>query len=150
DLTLELHKFLSSRLPGCEVSILGIDLDPVLIGRARQKNDRPESVSFECLDFFADERQSVLSSYLRKHQVERFDCSYCFSITMWIHLNHGDAGLERFFLDLSACSEELLARGDVQQHIQNILTDKCGFAVLEVTEENDWQRRLLLFRRIRH
>ncbi|XP_032456153.1 probable RNA methyltransferase CG11342 isoform X3 [Nasonia vitripennis] len=69
DLTLELHKFLSSRLPGCEVSILGIDLDPVLIGRARQKNDRPESVTFECLDFFADERQSVVSSYLRKHRV---------------------------------------------------------------------------------
>lgn len=97
---------------------------------------------------------------------------------MWIHLNHGDVGLERFLVDLCSCSDELLVepqpwrcyrsaarrlrranlgdfplleqlqmRGDMQQHIEKILGGKCGFGKLEVTEENGWHRRLVLFER---
>ena len=98
---------------------------------------------------------------------------------MWIHLNRGDAGLERFLRDVCACSESVLVepqpwrcyrtasrrlrradlgefellpelkyRGDMQVHIEKILQEQCGFKRVEVSEENDWQRRLLFYERV--
>lgn len=108
NLTIELHQFLKDQLP-CEtdVQLLGIDLDPILIERARESMSNP-SINFECLDFFAEEREVVLSDYLKKLERSKFDVVFCFSITMWIHLNHGDEGLIKFLEDLCKVAEILV------------------------------------------
>ncbi|KAJ8686590.1 hypothetical protein QAD02_022384 [Eretmocerus hayati] len=108
DLTIELHKFLSENLPDRKVSILGIDLDPVLIERAQEKNYHPELVRFECLDFLSDNRESIVADYLSQRQVDRFDLSFCLSVTMWVHANTGDAGLEHLLTELCSMSESVL------------------------------------------
>lgn len=79
-----------------EISLIGVDLDPILIERARERNPRPDRVTFECLDFLSEDCGETLRRYLAQVHKTRFDVVFCFSVTMWIHLNHGDDGLELF------------------------------------------------------
>ncbi|EZA57797.1 putative methyltransferase BCDIN3D [Ooceraea biroi] len=80
-----------------EISLIGVDLDPILIERARERNPRPDRLTFECLDFLSVDRTGeTLRKHLTQLDKTRFDVVFCFSITMWIHLNHGDEGLEEF------------------------------------------------------
>lgn len=79
-----------------EISLIGVDLDPILIERARERNPRPDRLTFECLDFLSEDCDKTLKTYLARLHKTRFDVVFCFSITMWIHLNHGDDGLEKF------------------------------------------------------
>lgn len=104
DLTFVLHDFLRDVLPKdrAEVSLLGVDLDPILIHRARDRNPRPDRIVFECLDFLAEDSDRMVCEYLKRFERSRFDVVFCFSITMWIHLNHGDEGLVQFLR--KACS----------------------------------------------
>ncbi|XP_054006308.1 probable RNA methyltransferase CG11342 [Hylaeus anthracinus] len=103
DLTFVLHDFLESVLSGDrEISLLGVDLDPILIERARERNPRTDRIIFECLDFVAEDCDQTLEGYLGRFQKSRFDVVFCFSVTMWIHLNHGDKGLAEFLK--KACS----------------------------------------------
>ena len=64
---MALYKLFSESHPEKEISILGIDLDPILIERANEKNDRPQSVTFQCLDFVSKECEGILASYLKEH-----------------------------------------------------------------------------------
>ncbi|CAK9830716.1 Probable RNA methyltransferase CG11342 [Anthophora retusa] len=105
DLTFVLHDFLENALSTDqpkEICLLGVDLDPILIERARERNPRPDRIIFECLDFLAEDRNQTLDEYLRRFEKSRFDVVFCFSVTMWIHLNHGDEGLVKFLR--KACS----------------------------------------------
>ncbi|XP_033176854.1 probable RNA methyltransferase CG11342 [Bombus impatiens] len=107
DLTVALHNFLEKTLSTDqdlpkEIRLLGIDLDPILIERARERNPRPNRIVFECLDFLIEDRNGTLDEYLRRLEKSRFDVVFCFSVTMWIHLNHGDQGLMEFLQ--KACS----------------------------------------------
>ncbi|XP_076669531.1 putative RNA methyltransferase CG11342 isoform X2 [Andrena cerasifolii] len=104
DLTFVLHDFLESALSADrpEISVLGVDLDPILIERARERNPRAGRIVFECLDFLADDRDRTLERYLGQFEKSRFDVVFCFSVTMWIHLNRGDDGLVEFLK--KACS----------------------------------------------
>ncbi|XP_076549145.1 putative RNA methyltransferase CG11342 isoform X2 [Osmia lignaria lignaria] len=104
DLTFVLHDFLEKALSAdqAEISLLGVDLDPILIERARERNPRPDRIIFECLDFLTEDRNRTLYEYLRRFEKSRFDVVFCFSITMWIHLNYGDKGLIEFLQ--KACS----------------------------------------------
>lgn len=43
-----------------------------------------------------DLRTSLLSDYLKAKGVTQFSAVFCFSTTMWVHLNHGDNGLRAF------------------------------------------------------
>ncbi|XP_066582729.1 probable RNA methyltransferase CG11342 [Prorops nasuta] len=97
DLTYELQKFFIRELPECEISLLGVDLDPLLIERARERNPHPDRTTFQCLNFLSEDHDKLLTEYLVSLQRSHFDVIFCFSITMWIHLNYGDEGLERFF-----------------------------------------------------
>ncbi|CAD1476737.1 unnamed protein product, partial [Heterotrigona itama] len=96
DLTFVLYDFLESSLSAEEICLLGIDLDPILIERAKGRNPQPGRIDFECLDFLAEDRNRTLDEYLHRLGRSRFDVVFCFSITMWIHLNHGDEGLAEF------------------------------------------------------
>ncbi|XP_076178327.1 putative RNA methyltransferase CG11342 [Ptiloglossa arizonensis] len=104
DLTFVLHEFLVNVLSSdrAEISLLGVDLDPILIERARGANPRPDRIIFECLDFVNEDCNPTLEGYLHRFEKSRFDVVFCFSVTMWIHLNHGDKGLEEFLR--KACS----------------------------------------------
>lgn len=79
-----------------QVHILGVDIDADLIDRAQQHNNHPERVTYKCLDIMTDGAVPVMGNYLRSLGVDRFDATFCMSLTMWIHLNHGDAGLVAF------------------------------------------------------
>ncbi|KAG7201337.1 hypothetical protein KM043_004107 [Ampulex compressa] len=104
ELTFRLHDFLVNTLSENrpEVFLLGVDLDPILIERARAENPRPDRMIFERLDFLSQDCDRILHEHLEQFQKSRFDVVFCFSITMWIHLNHGDEGLVEFLR--KACS----------------------------------------------
>lgn len=46
------------------------------------------------------EREDILQNYLSVNNIKYFDITICFSITMWIHLNHGDIGLMNFIYNM--------------------------------------------------
>ncbi|XP_012262490.2 pre-miRNA 5'-monophosphate methyltransferase [Athalia rosae] len=104
NLTLALYDFLKKNVdaPGdVEISLLGIDLDPVLIERAKEANnfpaDKRRNVIYSCVDFMSEpDRKIAVDRFLSENKRDYFDVVFCFSITMWVHLNHGDSGLVDF------------------------------------------------------
>ncbi|XP_069677140.1 probable RNA methyltransferase CG11342 [Periplaneta americana] len=155
-LTQELFKFVSGCLPGgSSCHILGVDLDPVLIERADRANDFPQNVTYRCVDYMQDTEQMV-PQFLQWWGRAYFDATFCFAVTMWIHLNHGDEGLRRFLVGISHQTRLLIVepqpwkcyrsavrrlrrsgeefpefaklqlRGDVTQVIEDILLNECN------------------------
>jgi len=80
-LTLQEHK--------CVVHMLGVDIDPELIERAKAKVLDP-IVQFLVADVMSPYGRTLITEYLDSLSVCCFDLVSCFSITMWIHINHGD------------------------------------------------------------
>ena len=57
-----------------------------------------KNVNFMTLDIMESEDVNIIfNAYLKNLNRQRFHIMFCFSITMWIHLNHGDEGLKVFF-----------------------------------------------------
>ncbi|CAG2060473.1 unnamed protein product, partial [Timema podura] len=101
DLTQCLYEFLIDRCCGGTCHILGVDIDPVLVERARHSNIHRDNVLYDCVDVTCDQdREELFSQYLWKHGRAKFDIVFCFSVTMWIHLNSGDEGLTKFLTDI--------------------------------------------------
>mmetsp|Transcript_14916 Transcript_14916/g.27587 ORF Transcript_14916/g.27587 Transcript_14916/m.27587 type:complete len:291 (+) Transcript_14916:51-923(+) len=67
------------------VEAVGVDVDPSLIDRA--------NASFPNCTFFAGD--CAAEDPLPVLEIKTFDIVMCFGTTMWVHLNHGDAGLSR-------------------------------------------------------
>jgi Bicoid-interacting protein 3 (Bin3) len=92
-----------------DVHILGVDVDPVLVQRSIQSNCFENNVTFQLANVLCDkDRCSVINSYLLKKDKVRFDVVFCFSVTMWIHLNHGDEGLKNFLQYVASITDFLL------------------------------------------
>ncbi|XP_072423465.1 pre-miRNA 5'-monophosphate methyltransferase [Chiloscyllium punctatum] len=92
-----------------DLKLLGCDIDPDLIRRATESNSFPESISYVTLDVMdSASREAVLKPYLEKLDRTSFDICFCMSVTMWIHLNHGDQGLLDFLLYVSGLCKALL------------------------------------------
>ncbi|XP_010794786.1 pre-miRNA 5'-monophosphate methyltransferase [Notothenia coriiceps] len=89
-----------------KVNLLGFDLDETLIQRAQQSNPLPSSISFIPLDITKDADQ--LQDYLNQHGGSHFHLCLCLAVTMWVHLNHGDAGLLQLLSHLASISQHLL------------------------------------------
>lgn len=88
--------------------VLAVDLDKELIERANSSN-RTQDITFSCVDVFSSDFKELCDRYLKEHRRQsRFDVVYCFSVTMWIHINHGDEGLRQFLLKLSELSDLLV------------------------------------------
>lgn len=169
-----LHHFLT-KIINKPCYILGIDIDPTLIERANEKNSN-SSVEFVCLDFMDSEnRDALISEYLASHGVNKFSSSFCFSLTMWIHLNHGDSGLVSFLQEVCNLSEMIIIepqpwkcyrtavkrmkqnneefpnyktlqiRNDIENTIENILLNCVGVSKVLETERTSWDRKVLCF-----
>ncbi|XP_017306283.1 pre-miRNA 5'-monophosphate methyltransferase [Ictalurus punctatus] len=113
DLSIALYKhFLQDQPPGSDSSkrihLLGFDLDQDLIVRAQNSNPFPQNVQFIPLDITGEESRTELASYLEKFGRSRFHLCSCFAVTMWVHLNHGDAALLAFLSRLASVCECLL------------------------------------------
>ena len=80
------------------MKILGVDIDSLLIDRARDNNTAKEDITFLALDLMSDNSQVMekLRNFLDGMNKSSFDLICVFSVTMWIHLNHGDKGLKTF------------------------------------------------------
>ncbi|XP_014023670.1 pre-miRNA 5'-monophosphate methyltransferase [Salmo salar] len=117
DLTVALYRHLQPRVlsedsttpPDSDLQLLGFDLDETLILRAQQTNPFPQNISFIPLDITEDAAsQTQLQDYLRQHGGFRFHLSLCLAVTMWVHLNHGDAALLGLLSRLASVSQHLL------------------------------------------
>jgi len=111
DLTVALQTHFTSKDSDQDLHILGVDVDPELIRVARRDHIQDcierGSVTFECLDLTSspEDVDRQLRQYMNRVSPHRgcggkFDVVFCFSVTMWIHLNHGDQGLAQFFATL--------------------------------------------------
>lgn len=177
DLTTALYNFFTSVIKMPECNILGIDIDPTLIKRACEKNSI-ENCSFICCDIMNENSQeNILMNYLNPENSTRFDMVFCFSITMWIHLNHGDNGLKTFLKKVSDLADilviepqpwkcyksavkrlrstnsectkfkELKIRQNIECEIEAFILEHCGLEKITESVRTEWDRKLLFFRR---
>ena len=78
----------------------GVDVDRNLIKRAKS---RFRKIEFDTLDASSSSFVENIQSKTRS-----FDLVTCFGTTMWIHLHHGDKGLETFLRRLATLSSSYL------------------------------------------
>lgn len=120
--------------------------------------------------------RDFLTNYAKKYNKNNFNVSFCLSVTMWIHLNHGDEGLQIFLkkiCDLSEmivvepqpwkcyksavkrlkganstfpCFEALKHRQNVETFIENII-ENYNFHKIHETPASEWGRRILFYKR---
>ena len=83
--------------------ILGIDVDPNLIKVAESKFPNNSSLIFKHCDITED--IEVIEQYLHQENIRRFDVIFCFSVSMWIHLNKGEDGLWKLFENCNRLTE---------------------------------------------
>lgn len=117
-----LYEFLKNQVQNRKVIIFGIDIDSILIKRASEANNYPENVFYACyniMDFSEDD--NCIVNHLKLYEKPAFDVVCCFSITMWIHLNNGDNGLNRFLDSVSDLSELLIIEPQPWKCYQNAL-----------------------------
>ncbi|KAL1490356.1 hypothetical protein ABEB36_013067 [Hypothenemus hampei] len=165
DLTKTLDDFFTNQIGLKTLNVLGVDIDPLLIQRAQEKF---QNINFRCMDIMSDDWAIGNNSC--------YDIIFCFSITMWIHLNNGDEGLKTFLKRMCDLSEilviepqpwkcyknalkryrlgkgdfpkfkELQIRQNVEQEIE-VLISNNGFKKLTETSRTKWGRKLLIFRK---
>ena len=74
--------------------MLGVDLDPLLVERAANKFSQTDKLEFRHLDILGAGVTPQLEKYLASQDRTKFDLVSVFSVTMWVHINHGDEALE--------------------------------------------------------
>lgn len=87
---------------------LGVDLDPTLIKRAEENNNYINKIEYKCVNIMSVEYKVLVCKFLEGYHKVLFDVVFCFSITMWIHLNNGDEGLKTFLKDVCAFAKVLV------------------------------------------
>ena len=90
------------------MQMLAVDLDETLINRCQESSSHPDSITYTVADVMTSDGRQSLTNYMQLHDIQRFDVVTCFSVTMWIHLHHGDAGMRDFLSYMSSLCERLL------------------------------------------
>uniref|UniRef100_A0A1E1XCQ1 RNA methyltransferase n=1 Tax=Amblyomma aureolatum TaxID=187763 RepID=A0A1E1XCQ1_9ACAR len=112
ELTTHLYRNLASS-GMTDVKMLAIDIDSSLIECAKKNCSYPEAIEYMCLDIASNASVESLTAYLEKLGRDAFDVTFCFSVTMWIHLNHGDTGLKQFLETVSKNTHFLLVEAQL-------------------------------------
>ncbi|KAH8360659.1 hypothetical protein KR200_011695 [Drosophila serrata] len=158
------------------VAILGVDIDERLIERALAENEYNTYISYNCLNVLNETAFASITRYLNAIRRKKFDAVCCYSITMWIHLNHHDQGLQLFLEKLSDIAELLVVepqpwkcyqtavrrmkragdgfplfpqlkwRSDVELQIQNYLEKTLGRRKTFESTPTKWQRKICFYR----
>ncbi|XP_075054083.1 RNA 5'-monophosphate methyltransferase [Mixophyes fleayi] len=112
ELSVGLYKYLVQPLGSSHVRdnvhFLCCDIDSDLITRAQSSNPCPDSITFSSLDIMDASSLDALHNFLDRFGRSTFHIGFCMSITMWIHLNHGDHGLVEFLSRLTTLCDYLL------------------------------------------
>jgi hypothetical protein len=91
------------------VRILAVEKDPSLVRKASALfSSSPGIVCLECDVVDGESVEAVLSNFTSRYDADCFDLVTCFSVLMWIHLNHDDEGLERAVKLLCGRAENLI------------------------------------------
>lgn len=160
--------------PKKNVHILGIDLDDGLIARAMEHNQFPDNVTYSCLNIMDCTEQSF-AGHLNLFGKSKFDAVFCLSLTMWIHLNHGDDGLMHFLRKVTKLSKllviepqpwkcyatavkrmkkadfgfekfgQLKLRKTIESDIESFLLRQCSRQRIFVTVPTKWDRRIAFY-----
>ncbi|XP_054745019.1 probable RNA methyltransferase CG11342 [Anastrepha obliqua] len=179
DLTQLFYKFLNECVGvprNRKIQILGIDIDEDLVQRAQIGNECAPNVSYTRLDIMDATAFEEVNEYLRQYNRHSFDVVCCFSITMWIHLNHSDHGLQQFLQKLSGIGDllvvepqpwkcyqtavrrmkragdefplfsELVWRSNVEECVQKFLEKELGRKKVFECLPTRWQRRICFYR----
>lgn len=79
-----LFEFLRERVPERNIFILGIDIDPILIKRAKEANKHLKNVFYECYNVmeYSDSDTNHISSFLKNNNKLMFEVVSSFSISM--------------------------------------------------------------------
>ena len=87
--------------------ILGVDVHANLIDRAQQNAVGNDCIEFRHCDII--ENPTIIDEYLQTLEPpkSKFDVIFCFSVTMWIHLNYED-GLKHLFSNCKRLCKGLL------------------------------------------
>lgn len=172
-----LREYLSGLLPQRAIHIFGIDIDPALILRAKaDEESQGKGISFDCVDIMDTEAFGKILNFLSNHKRTQFDAVCCFSITMWIHLNHHDLGLQEFLRKLSVIAKlfivepqpwkcyqtaerrlkksgdvfplflQLKWRSNVENEIQNYLEATLQRTKVYESVPTKWQRKICFYR----
>lgn len=106
-LSKEVYSYLKNIYPNCVIKMLGIDMDPTLIQRAQETKDNP-NIDFMAANIMIETDKELLKKYLQLHEKNFFNITFCFSVTMWIHINNGDEGLLDFIKFIGDLSETII------------------------------------------
>lgn len=170
ELTKAVYEYLKMNYANCEIHILAVDIDSTLVERANESNKNPY-ITFITADVMAENDRVFLQNFLKTSKTETFDITFCFSVTMWIHLNNGDEGLTEFLKYIKTVSrtiviepqpwkcyrnaqrrvkksghsfdnyESLKIKGDVDIFIENMLTEGSYSKIYE-SPSSSWDRKI--------
>lgn len=158
------------------VYILAIDIDPHLIERCNQHNQHKDNVTYDCLNIMECEH---LDDYLKQFNRSKFDAIFSLSLTMWIHINNGDNGLDVFLRKISSLGnllvlepqpwkcyltavrrmrksgktfekfKDLKLRNNVESWIQETILGKGSFTLIFETIPTKWNRKISFYKIIK-
>ena len=89
--------------------LAGIDIDPSLIERCKNHSRQPGFITYQHGDVMNEtHRKDIIGRFLVDSDMEQFTLISCFSVTLWIHLHHGDEGLKDFLKYVCRITKHLL------------------------------------------
>jgi SAM-dependent methyltransferase len=109
DLTRAIAEQLQAHLPHVAISGLGVDLDASLIQRCGVHAQSCKSLVFLPLDAASRDFAAAASTqFLSALPAARFDVTFLFSVTMWLHLHLGDHEFTETIRRLADMTQSLL------------------------------------------
>lgn len=175
NLTQLLYGFLTKHT-NKTVVIVGIDIDAVLIDRANEHNQHTDNVFYNCTNIMDSSSSHVFQEYFTKFRKSKFDSVFCFSLTMWIHLNNGDVRLKQFLTKVASLARvavvepqpwkcyvtavkrmrranetfteftKLTWRQSIESDIDRYLIDDCALTKIFETIPTKWNRKIVFYR----